>query len=542
MAFSLTNLFNITDNTALELEGVFGLANGKVSGKNLLFAASNVDDGITSFQITKSGHLKRVQALDDAANPAFELDGALGLATAKVGKKSFLLATGSNDNGVSCFQISKQTGRLINRDNVDDADNAAFHLFAAFAIVTAKVGNATFTVVSADNAGDYGLSVFQISGNGTLTNRDNVGDNIILNLSAPVALAKAAIDGTTYIFAAGTLDDGVSVFSLGADGTLTNTDNVDDGDDVDFLLDGVDALATAVVGTRTFLFTASFIDSGVSVFEVAANGTLTNVENVGDNGTLNLNGADAITTIKVAGITYLFAAGFNDGGFSTFVVAADGTLLPTFGNIDDNDDLDLALAGISDLSAAKVGNKFLLFVSGSQDNGVSVFKINASGLTILGLGGDDIIDATHAPAGQPLPSNLGDEIFGFVGDDILSGLGGNDRLNGGPGQDTLRGGKGRDFFDLNLAVDSVVGANRDVIVDFHHKQHDKIDLEGIDANETVGANQAFKFIGSAHFTDHAGELRFKNHVIQGDVDGDGAADFEIGVPHVAELVKGDFIL
>jgi 6-phosphogluconolactonase (cycloisomerase 2 family) len=94
------------------------------------------------------------------------------------------------------------------------------------------------------------------------------------------------------MIAAGVVDDGVSVFSLAADGTLTNTDNVDDAADADFLLDGVDALATAVVGTRTFLFTGSFVDNGISVFEVAANGTLTNVDNVGDNGTLNLSGTD----------------------------------------------------------------------------------------------------------------------------------------------------------------------------------------------------------------------------------------------------------
>jgi hypothetical protein len=91
-------------------------------------------------------------------------------------------------------------------------------------------------------------------------------------------------------------------------------------------------------------------------------------------------------------------------------------------------------------------------------------------------------------------------------------------------------------------ADSVVGVNRDVIKDFHQTQHDKIDLSDVDANENVALDQAFKFIGSAHFTGHARELRFKNHVVQGDTDGDGTADFEIGVLKVVELVKGDFIL
>jgi Ca2+-binding RTX toxin-like protein len=132
--------------------------------------------------------------------------------------------------------------------------------------------------------------------------------------------------------------------------------------------------------------------------------------------------------------------------------------------------------------------------------------------------------------------------LGFIGQDFLSGLRGNDRLDGGDGQDSLTGGKGRDFFDFNLTTESLVGTNRDVINDFHHSQHDKIDLKDIDANENVALDQAFKFIGTAHFTGHAGQLRFKHHVVQGDTDGDGTADFEIGVAKVAELVKGDFIL
>src|SRR5262245_46081773 len=122
MAFSLTNLFNVTDDTGLELVGALGLANGKGGGKNLLFVAGNGDDGITSFKISKSGHLKKVQALSDQPDPGVQFDGAYDLARVKVGKKNFLLATGQDDDGISSFEIKKTNGHLINRDNVDDTD------------------------------------------------------------------------------------------------------------------------------------------------------------------------------------------------------------------------------------------------------------------------------------------------------------------------------------------------------------------------------------------------------------------------------------
>jgi hypothetical protein len=54
-------------------------------------------------------------------------------------------------------------------------------------------------------------------------------------------------------------------------------------------------------------------------------------------------------------------------------------------------------------------------------------------------------------------------------------------------------------------------------------------------------NQKFTFIGAAAFHRIDGELRYSNHVLQGDVNGDGRADFEIFV-NAASLLKSDFFL
>ncbi len=45
----------------------------------------------------------------------------------------------------------------------------------------------------------------------------------------------------------------------------------------------------------------------------------------------------------------------------------------------------------------------------------------------------------------------------------------------------------------------------DTIWDFSHAQGDRIDLSAIDANSSVGGNQAFTFIGAANFTGTAEE-------------------------------------
>jgi Ca2+-binding RTX toxin-like protein len=137
-------------------------------------------------------------------------------------------------------------------------------------------------------------------------------------------------------------------------------------------------------------------------------------------------------------------------------------------------------------------------------------------------------------------SCLGDRIGGRSGGDILRGGAGDDTLIGGLGTDRLAGNSGADHFIFRKAADSSVAAP-DLIKDFHHRQGDKIDLKGIEAKSLPGDH--FDFVGNAGFSNHAGELRFDlaTHLLQGDVDGDGAADFAIEV-NVANLARGDLLL
>jgi len=66
-------------------------------------------------------------------------------------------------------------------------------------------------------------------------------------------------------------------------------------------------------------------------------------------------------------------------------------------------------------------------------------------IRILGLGGDDVIDASALPAGASIALDGGDGddvVLGGAGNDLLLGGAGDDVLIGGPGQDVLDGGPG----------------------------------------------------------------------------------------------------
>jgi serralysin len=81
-----------------------------------------------------------------------------------------------------------------------------------------------------------------------------------------------------------------------------------------------------------------------------------------------------------------------------------------------------------------------------------------------------------------------------------------------------------------------------VIADFIAAQGDRIDLRPIDANTLVAGAQAFTWIGGASFGSVAGQLRFADGSLSGDVDGNGVADFQIGLTGVVSLTAASIWL
>lgn len=124
-----------------------------------------------------------------------------------------------------------------------------------------------------------------------------------------------------------------------------------------------------------------------------------------------------------------------------------------------------------------------------------------------------------------------DQLFGGEGEDYLSGGNGKDELTGGDGEDHLEGGGGNDLFIFAHVSEMDKGSKADVIEDFD--DGDKIDLSGAGS---------FTYIDDQNFGNVAGELRFEDGLLQGDVDGDGNADFEIKVKDVNSLQDSDFVL
>ncbi|MGP6088674.1 calcium-binding protein [Antarctobacter jejuensis] len=173
---------------------------------------------------------------------------------------------------------------------------------------------------------------------------------------------------------------------------------------------------------------------------------------------------------------------------------------------------------------------------------------NAGDDTIIGGSGNDILvgqDGSDLLEGgsnnDTMDGGNGDDILeGESGNDILRGRAGEDDLAGGLGFDLLTGGQDADNFVFRSTAETVVGANRDQILDFE---------QGVDLIVVAGLSPGvFEFRGTGGFAPSGNpELRLVetatgSTIVQLDANGDGAADAEIRVANVTGLTADDFVL
>jgi len=263
-----------------------------------------------------------------------------------------------------------------------------------------------------------------------------------------------------------------------------------------------------------------------------------------------INGGNSAETYRVYARADAIVAGITDINPDTeIVITRNGT---------DDASVIAELDNIEEITINTGGGNDIVIPIGD----FSPTSLSWSTISIYDASGADTVDFsaltsshrvifTGKKGGDNVGGGLGDDVIrGGRGADVLDGNAGNDIVNGGRGNDTVTGGEGVDLLYGRLGADRFVFSEADStltsfdsILDFSRKQHDKIDLRLIDADSLADGDQAFSFIGRAAFTGHSGELRYArgSHLLLGDTDGDGAADFALHL-NVDKLGGGDLLL
>jgi Ca2+-binding RTX toxin-like protein len=222
------------------------------------------------------------------------------------------------------------------------------------------------------------------------------------------------------------------------------------------------------------------------------------------------------------------------GGGNDFYLTAPNPFLP---NTADGADIINGGAGVDTYDLTGVAAVFLINLDTIEHDGLAAqtaIKVFATTDTIISF--ENVIGGPGADV--IYGSRRANVIQGGDNTDAIYGLRGADRLSGGDGADT--------FHFLSLADSGTKASNRDRITDYDRFSGDKMDLSAIDANAGAAGEGSFTVIGFDHFSHHRGELREiitnGNTIISGDVNGDGKADFSIGLKGYHLLSDVDFAL
>ncbi|MCA6125822.1 VCBS repeat-containing protein [Bradyrhizobium sp. WSM 1704] len=383
MAVRLVNTATVFDNPNLLLAGAFGVTSVLVGGVPYLYVSGFADSGISAFSISGTGQLINVASGNLLDNGVTAFGGPTALASVTAGSNAFLYAAGYNDGGISGLTLNPANGGITAPTdpphNIRDVDSSIYQLQGAIDLVSVTIGGSKY--LYAAGVLDNGISTFFVNPTtGALTagagaayhwaDPAEPGAGFHTALEGVRALATAVVGGTTYLFAAATIDSAFSAFTVAPTGALTPYQTI--LDNAMLRIGGASAIATASVGGNTYIFVGGGED-GISVFLLPPGGFINNVFNLGDDATLHLDNVTDLSTASIGGTTYLFAAGHDDDGVSVFRVAADGSLA-NVANVSDTG--ALALNGAESLSTMVIGGRTFLAVTGFDDSGVSLFRLD----------------------------------------------------------------------------------------------------------------------------------------------------------------------
>jgi len=281
-----------------------------------------------------------------------------------------------------------------------------------------------------------------------------VADDAEALIESVSAFTGVEVAGNQFIVAGSDTEFGITAYQQTESGLLrTDVSGPEQGVGLMVPTD----IATTEVGQVDYVIVATAMNANgaLSVFQLGADGTLTATDHVLDMLDTRFGGVQSVEVIEHNGVSFVVAGG-GDDGLSLFVLLPGGQLqlIDTI-----TDSLSTGLANVSAIAGASIGNSLRLLVASQSEGRLTDLAVDLSSLGTQGLaaaGGDTL---SGASGDDILVGQGGDDtLSGGQGDDILVDGGGSDTLTGGLGRDTfvLRADGATDTItDFNPAFDQL---------------------------------------------------------------------------------------
>ena len=355
---------SIADSLTLELKDAFGIATFK-SGANTYAAVAAVgDSGVQILDVTDPTNITPTGNITDGGT--LELKGANGITTFKSGTGTYAAVAAYDDNGVQILNVTDPTN-ITATDSIDDSDDAALELEGARAITTFKSGTDTYVAVAA--RGDDGVQILNVTDPTDIAATASITDGGTLKLKGANGIATFKSGTGTYVAVAALTDKGVQILNVTDPTDITATGNIEDGGTLKLL--GASGITTFKLTNHTYAAVASQTDDAVQIIDVTDPTDIRATVSITNGDTLELDGAEGITTFKSGTDTYVAVVAFGDDGVQILDVTDSAGIAAT----DSIDNLDLKLKGVETITTFKSGANTYAAVTTRTDDGVQIIDI-----------------------------------------------------------------------------------------------------------------------------------------------------------------------
>lgn len=418
------------------------------AGVPQLWAGSYASGAMDQFDLALGAvpDLVRPNWLGSGAAPFIVND----LLSVQIGGQYRLLLSDAATGGVR-LQSLTPSGAFGPSQWLQDRTNQAVALSE---MVVVPATGRDFLVASSDT-GD-GLSVFQMDATSLqLQSLSTMRDGAKTTLSGVSDVVHVHKDAVDYVIASSTTESGLSVYTLSDRGRLTFVDSLGTKDGL--WVNGLEAITTLEVAGQTFVLGVSAASNTLSAVRLNPMGVLFVSDIVMDSRETRFAGAVSLDVFDTAGHSFVVTGG-TDGGVSLFQLLPGGQLLHRDTIVQDQ---SWDIGAVRDIKATVIGNEVQVTVAGSKAGSIAQLILPLADLGQMQRGTDGADTLTG--------STRDDVLMGGDGADRLNGGAGEDYLIAGTGQDTLTGGSGADVFAFTA------DGQRDTITDFQIGE-DKIDL------------------------------------------------------------------
>ena len=395
-------------------------ADAVVVGGRTYAAVASLEGAVQLVRVHENSTLEAVAVARYTDSDFGRLRGAYGIDAFKTGSGAAYAIVASEhgtDGGVQLVRIHAN-GTLEARGSL--GDNATLVLNGARRVAAFSMGGEAHALVAA-SAGDDGVQLVRIRGDGTLEARGSLGDNATLELDGAYGVAAFSLGGAPHALVAGHDDDGVQLVRIRGDGTLEARGSLGENNthNTHLALDGPrDVAAFNLSGRGTHALVASEGDNGVQLIRIHANGTLEPLGSATDGarGFEELGDAFGVAAFKLGnGSAYAAVASRADDGVQLVRVrASDGALLAAGSAADGARGFD-GLRGAFGIHAFELGGRTYAIAASAEGGAVQLMRLSRTSATAVGsaaadgaYGIGDEIDVTVAfdhpvrVAGAPL--------------------------------------------------------------------------------------------------------------------------------------------